>query len=277
MRWLKFLAVLFLAVAIAYSEAGKRRRRRRKSSTTTQSDDGTSSPTSAPTLPNNPACYEIKDSWWSLRKNAIDQLAEVTEWDTVCAIFDGNPDACHYRESPARYEYYLAGNITEEQYLNTPCNYLSAGSNRCIGSPCAQLNNGECTIQATYGLCNWFTQEDADTYGVEYGCRRNPCHIEGAGGAVSDDTCESRGIPGLLECTNCRGGVIDPELKGLKMGCQRVNVTTTAGCESINSGVRALSSIYQQVKKKKCQCSVESPLCSSMVFQKGGTAYKQRF
>ncbi|GBG25617.1 Hypothetical Protein FCC1311_018362 [Hondaea fermentalgiana] len=270
MRWLKLLAVLVLVVAVAYAEAGRKRRRRRRRRSRSRS-----SSTSSNVTLNHPSCYAIKDSWWQSREDRVDQQATVDAWDVTCANFDGDKAACAGMGTAARGSYLEDQIITASELQTTPCVYLGGGSTRCVGNPCNHLNNARCTLQETNGLCNWFTKAEAKKYGLEYGCQRNPCHIQGAGGSVTDDTCESRGIEGFIECTNCRGA-IDPKLRGLKMGCQRVDVTSTAQCAPINDGTRALSSIMRLTTQKRCQCSTESPICMEMVSQRS-SGYERRF
>lgn len=195
---------------------------------------------------NHPSCYKILNTWWDKRTNHISSI-KTSDWDNVCSIFNGDREAC-INTGVGRDDY----NVTDKE-KNTPCVMLGAHSDLCVSNPCNHFNTGKCTLQHTGGLCNWITKKQAKKFGLQYGCQRNPCHIGGLG-KTDPDECEERGIPGLMECTYCK-------IKDKGMGCQRVDVTTSAKCAPVNEDVAPKSSIWIHRKKKSCQCSNNIQLC----------------
>ena len=220
---------------------------------------------------NHPVCLQILDSWWSLRETMVNDNPEVTAFDEICQAFQGDQNACRYRTLEARQAYVDSGAITEDQ-VETPCTMLGANSDTCTGNPCNFYNIGECTLQATGGLCNWWTQEQANEFGVEYGCHRNPCHLGGQGQAA--DECNDLGVEGLYQCTWCYG---DGALSGLGMGCQREDEETTAACAPINDGSVPQNSIWQLRSNTNCQCSDEINLCKDAVNGPRSSDFERRF
>lgn len=227
--------------------------------------------------PNHASCYKIKKTWWQGREETIKATFKglsVVAWDETCSNFNSNADACTNRGGAARDAF--SGILTATELSDTPCVMLGADTPLCVSNPCNNLNNGACTIQETAGLCQWNSKKQAKKFKVQYGCHRNPCHIGGKG-ASTDEECQARSIKGLAKCTYCKGAS-DPRLRGLGMGCQRVQTTTKAKCAPINENVREQSSIMKIQGKEKCQCSLENAFCTTLVDERStSTVYEQRF
>ena len=226
----------------------------------------------------HPVCYQINDLWWDTRLALKLQQAN-TALDVICSKFDHQTTACNLRSSRAN-----DPNLTPEE-RNAPCTMVGAHSRKCVGNPCNHFNQGECTVQDTQGICVWIEKDMVPVMNKYYaqrgwdpipgwGCYRNPCNIPGWGKAIDD--CPKRSIPGLFECTWCKGSG-DAILVGKGMGCQASNLLTSkATCAYVNSKGVARGSIIQSVQNSRCQCSVDFPMCNQ-VFTSSRSAYKFRY
>lgn len=76
--------------------------------------------------------------------------------------------------------------------------------------------------------------------------------------------CAKRTVPGLFECTWCKGGG-DKLLAGKGMGCQMTTPTTTANCAPVNSKNVKKSTIQMSVVNNRCQCTTDTSLCMQIV------------
>lgn len=197
---------------------------------------------------NHENCYKILDSWWKQRKSH--PVLKNSPWDTTCLKFSNNRSSCINRKN--RDWYFEQGIIDEYERDIVPCIIVGGGSKMCVSNPCNHYNTGKCTLQETGGLCNWYTKEEASKFNVPYGCHRNPCHIGGSG-KTSNRDCKNRGIPGFIECTYCR--------KMNKIGCQRIDVETTAQCAPVNSGIPPEETIHSLRTNKNCQCTNLTSFC----------------
>ncbi len=147
---------------------------------------------------------------------------------------------------------------------------LGANSPHCVSNPCSHYNNGKCTLQQTGGLCIWNTKEEAKKFNILYGCHQNPCHM-GRNPQQTPLKCSKRGIPGKISCTWCKG---NKKLKGKAMGCQSTQLTTTAECAPVNSGIPPKQSIWYKTNNRRCQCVKLTYLCLDDIL-KGN--YKKRY
>lgn len=230
---------------------------------------------------NHVSCYDILNTWWNDRVDLIKELKQdnnLITWDTICSKFNGMEEVCHPVGQEREFIYEIYKNVGDppltSEEMNTPCNMLGAKSKVCAGNPCNHYNTGKCTLQNTGGLCNWYTKKQASKYGLMYGCQRNRCHLGGLG-KIPRKQCEDRSIPGFIGCTYCRG-TKDSKLKGKGMGCQRIDVKTSAQCAPINSGIPPDDTVWMLKKKKKCQCSDDTLVCSKEV-ESMNTKFVKRF
>lgn len=227
---------------------------------------------------NHPVCYQIRDMWWDTRL-ALKMQSDMVSFDKICSKFDHQTTACNIRSSRAN-----DPNLTPEE-RNAPCTMVGAKSRRCISNPCNHLNEGSCTVQDTQGICVWLTKEMVPIMNKYYaergwdlipgkGCFRNPCQLNGYGRAIDD--CPKRSIPGLFNCTWCKGSG-DPLLVNLGMGCQIANSPITkAECANVNSKGVPRGSIIQAISNQVCQCSVDYYMCQR-VFTSSRSAFKFRY
>lgn len=211
--------------------------------------------TSGRQLGNHPSCTIILNTWWPDREKHINR-GKISEWDKTCLKFNGDKPACIH-PGPDRQSYFNNNKINIYERDHTPCVMLGAHTDKCVSNPCNYYNIGTCTIQETGGLCMWYTKEEAVLYNREYGCHRNPCHIGGEG-KTSQKDCKARGIPGLLECTYCKG---KGPFRGKGMGCQQIATTTVAQCAPVNEPKVDKSTIWISKKNNRCQCSDDTLFC----------------
>jgi hypothetical protein len=98
---------------------------------------------------NHKVCYEILDSWWS------DRLAEkmrsaVTTMDVDCEAWNSSPIECNNRSRRTR----RAG-VTDAQ-MNAFCTNVGAHSpGKCVGNPCASLNEGTDVPHRACSMAGW--------------------------------------------------------------------------------------------------------------------------
>jgi len=238
--------------------------------------------------PNHPVCSEIAEGWWTQR-DAYKELDEYfSELDDLCRAYDGDALACASREARDAY----AG--MPEDVLHASCNMLGAGSEKCISNPCNQLNDGECTLQQTAGRCVWLTSsqvkaanEYLESIGSPavydgHGCYNNVCHSNAAGrGRISDATCASFSVPGIMDCTYCKGTRRYSRFRNLGIGCQMTVSETTAECAPVNNENIEKSSIFiKNGAKRRCQCSATYGACAQKVAltsRDGSPSYRRRF
>lgn len=217
-------------------------------------------------LKSHPVCYKILDTWWNTRE-AQKTRSVINTMDQDCSVFTGMPEPCNVRSSRGS----ISG-LTPAQ-KNAFCTMVGAHSSRCIGNPCNHLNTGDCTIQQTQGQCMWVTKENLpkinDFYvsrGISplptHGCYRNPCNLPGYG--KQDQECPTKSIPGILDCTWCKGSS-DPLLIGKGIGCQMTIDTTTSLCAPVNNNEVMKSSIMQRIVNSRCQCSADYTMCNLLV------------
>lgn len=210
---------------------------------------------------NEPICNDILKSWWKGREayvNAVNNNNDLGSQGTYCAQFSGNATLCE--DPKARNNSQIA------------CVIEAAGSQKCVGNPCNQYNSGNCTLQATGGLCVWYTQDDINTINKNaskdkqintgHGCYRNPCNGPGnLNDGNAEQNCYNTTLRGnaLYSCTYCKGN---------EMGCQIANaLNTTATCAQVNRNGNGVSksSIWEHHGNTNCQCSVGSAFCYANV------------
>lgn len=217
-------------------------------------------------LASHPVCYKILNTWWNTRE-AQKTRSIINTMDQDCSVFTGTPDPCNKKTTRGG----IAG-LTPAQKVAS-CTMVGAHNSRCIGNPCNSLNTGDCSIQQTQGQCFWITKENLPKINAYYvsqgiaalpthGCYRNPCNLPGYG--KQDQECPTKSIPGVLECTWCKGGG-DPLLLGEGMGCQMTIDTTQSLCAPVNSNGVPKSSVMERVVNARCQCSTDYTICDMIV------------
>lgn len=214
----------------------------------------------------HPVCYKILNTWWNTRE-AQKTRSVINTMDQDCSVFTGNPDACNKKTTRGN-----INGLTPAQ-LTASCTMVGAHNSRCIGNPCNSLNTGDCSIQQTQGQCYWVTVENLPKVNAYYksqgmallpvhGCYRNPCNLPGYG--KQDQECPGKSIPGLIQCTWCKGAG-DPKLVGEGMGCQMTIDTTQSQCSYVNSKSISRSSVMERVVNARCQCSTDYTICDMIV------------
>lgn len=172
-------------------------------------------------------CANIYHSWWKTREkyrkyNRERYSKEAREY---CAQFNGMYRQC--LDAPINIKYGAFVGCTIEGH----------GSDACVPSPCAFLNNGFCTPEMTGGLCQWFERipdPDEPTVSIaSRGCYRNPCHLSG-----QDENnkyyCTSAEFKKTLDLYRPR--VRCGWCPHHKMGCQNVQTNVKSGCDVILKG-----------------------------------------
>jgi len=275
MKGSTFLSTLLVVVLVSIGSTDARRRR----------SNGPFSKKNGPKA-NSPVCREILASWWEERREQIRAGTIDDTWDETCVLFSGyeNTEACQTRGAEARAAFIGDLSINAAEASEVACASVGAHNEKCIANPCNQLNNGDCTLEKTGGLCVWYTKADRDAVNpngaindvrVGYGCYRNPCH-DGGNGRISDNQCLDLSVKkangqALHQCTKCSGRR-DKRLRRTGMGCQIDQLHTSAECERVKpENVVNPSNIFAQGNSNNaCQCIVESPLCKDAVDARDG-------
>jgi hypothetical protein len=217
---------------------------------------------------NHEVCKQILEDWWPERKAQLGN--DVTDLDQQCATYSDDFEACNSVSNREAY----SGKVPSAT-LNAACTTQGHHDKTCISNLCNSYNNGLCNLQNTGGQCNWLTADQVKTankflgyqHYAGYGCYRNPCNQPGAG-KLSQSTCAAK-TNGLLSCTWCSN-------IGGGMGCQATTPTTGASCATVKaSSAVPVSSIWQLVGKKGCQCSDVYRACSAAVSESRGGVYEK--
>lgn len=173
-------------------------------------------------------CQVIARKWWKnrvhFRRRIQDKFSE--EARTYCHQWDDDFDGC------------LAAPLNVANGAYVGCTIEGHGNHECVPSPCAFLNNGFCTPEMTGGFCQWFERipdpKDPNKSRSARGCYRNPCHLSGR---EENNRYYCEHDPSFRKrlnlffprpkCAWCPVG---------RMGCQNMDTSPKAGCESIRLG-----------------------------------------